>query len=206
MVIFRTSQVLEKIAANGAANADEKDLASSGGRNPSTTSTTVRTVPTDHRRLSDLSVPSLDDDDTCTDRSGDVDEEMASINGNLHAMPLPLSPRRVTRAVKSMVKRSDADMQIRRAKHNMKGQNTAEPNVVESSTNAVDTRKHLEQIVSGPMQIKRIADLGTPFNVYKETIFRDKSGSFIGNAVRRSYQKRRDMAISERRLNQSSHI
>lgn len=107
MFIFPTSQVLEKIAANGAANADEKDLASSGGRNPSTTSTTV---PTHHRRLSDLSVPSLDDDDT--DRSGDVDEEMASINGNLHAMPLPLSPRRVTRAVKSMVKRSDADMQI----------------------------------------------------------------------------------------------
>ena len=176
-----TSQLFEAFVANGAANTDEKDLASSGGRNPSTT------IPKDHRRLSDLSVPSLDDDDI--ERCENIDEEMASINGNMPVVPLLLSPRRITRAVKSMVKSSGRHARV---VHVSKQNNDV----------ARPDSKHL-------------TDLSTTFDVPNEQKLKGKIRShslmdisFIGSTVKRSRKKRKDVDIraSERRLNQSSHI
>ena len=184
-----TSQVLEVFVANGAANTDEKDLASSGGRNPSTT------IPKDHRRLSDLSVPSLDDDET--DRCGDIDEEMASINGNMPVVPLPLSPRRITRAVKSMVKSSGRHVRV----VSKQNEGMARPD-----------SKQLNPMIFPPVHINRITQLGTTFAVPNEQKLKGKirshslmDFSFIGSPTKRSRRKRR-ANIPERRLNQSSHI
>ena len=179
--------LLESFAANDGANTDEKDIAASRERNLSTT------IPADPRRLSDLSVPSLDDDD---DSFGDADEEMASINGTRAVLPLPLSPRRFTRAIESIVKRSGADKQTTHAKRD-----SAE------ATNDVND-KHLVTTRLSPLQISRITDAGVLFAVPKEQKIseRIRSISFVGSTVQRTRKKRKDTNISERRLNRSSHI
>ena len=185
-----TSQVLETFVANGAANTDEKDLASSGGRNPSTT------IPKDHRRLSDLSVPSLDYDET--DRCGDIDEEMASINGNMPVVLLPLSPRRITRVVKSIVKSSGRHVRVVSKQNN----DMARPD-----------SKQLDPMIFPTVQINRITDSGTTFAVPNEQNLKGKirshslmNISFIGSPANRFRKKRKGMSISEKRLNKSSHI